>query len=49
MTEELAANLKDARIKRSAIMLRISPGGRHDSESWAARMPDAITFLFAAR
>ncbi|MSV27186.1 MAG: alpha/beta hydrolase [Bryobacterales bacterium] len=46
MTEELAANLRAARIKRSEVMLVVAPNGRHESTSWAARMPGAITFLF---
>lgn len=46
MTEILAANLKAAHIKNSSVMLFVAPNGRHDSAPWAARIPDAITFLF---
>jgi predicted alpha/beta superfamily hydrolase len=49
MTEELAANLKAARIKRSEVMLVVAPNARHDSASWAARMPDAMVFLFGGQ
>ena len=49
MTEDLAANLKAARIKRSEVMLVVAPNARHDSASWASRMPDAIIFLFGGR
>jgi len=48
MTEELAANLKTARIKHSDVLLVVAPNARHDSASWAARMADAIVFLFGA-
>lgn len=47
MTELLAAHLKDASIKRSEVMLSVAPNARHDSASWASRMPEAIVFLFA--
>jgi hypothetical protein len=46
MTEALAANLKAASIKRSDVMLTVAPNARHDSASWASRMPEAIIFLF---
>jgi predicted alpha/beta superfamily hydrolase len=49
MTEVLAANLKATYVKRSAVMLAVAPNARHDSAAWAARMPDAITFLFAQK
>lgn len=47
MTEALAANLRAAQIKRSEVMLEVAPNSRHDSASWASRMPAAIIFLFA--
>jgi predicted alpha/beta superfamily hydrolase len=38
-----AAGLGDDRLK-----VTVQEGGRHDEESWAARFPDALTFLFGA-
>jgi len=37
-----AAGLGDDRLK-----VVVQDGGRHDEESWAARFPDALAFLFA--
>jgi predicted alpha/beta superfamily hydrolase len=37
-----AGGLGDDRLK-----VAVQEGGRHDEESWAARFPDALTFLFA--
>jgi enterochelin esterase-like enzyme len=38
-----AAGLGDDRLK-----VVVQEGGRHDQESWAARFPDALTFLFSS-
>ena len=46
MTELLAANLEAAAIKRCKVLLQLAPNGRHDSASWASRMPESISFLF---
>ena len=46
MTQTLAANLRAAYIKRAEVLLVVDQNARHDSASWARRMPDAITFLF---
>ena len=46
MTERLAENLRAAQIKRSEVMIEVGPNSRHDSASWASRMPAAIIFFF---
>lgn len=46
MTQALAGNLKAAQIKRSEVMLVVDSNARHDSASWARRMPEALIFLF---
>jgi hypothetical protein len=46
MAETLASNLKAAYLKRPEAMLVVEPNANHGAESWAHRLPDAITFLF---
>jgi hypothetical protein len=46
MAETLASNLRAAYFKRSEVMLVVEPNANHSSESWARRLPGAITFLY---
>lgn len=46
MNRTLAANLQTAFMKHSQVNLVVDPGANHSSESWARRIPDAITFLY---
>ena len=47
MAQTLASNLRAAYFKRSEVMLVVEPNANHSSESWARRLPAAITFLFS--
>jgi len=47
MAQTLASNLRAAYFKRSEVMLVAEPNANHSSESWARRLPAAITFLFS--
>jgi hypothetical protein len=46
MAETLASNLRAAYFKRSEVKLVVEANANHSSESWAHRLPAAITFLF---
>jgi predicted alpha/beta superfamily hydrolase len=46
MTQTLASNLEAAFIKKPKVKLVIQHGATHSSESWAHRIPDAISFLY---
>ena len=46
MCEVLAANLKAAFINHPDVMLMVEPNANHTSESWARRLPKALTFLY---
>jgi hypothetical protein len=46
MNQTLASNLQAAFIKHPQVKLVVEPGGNHSSESWARRIPDAISFLY---
>jgi hypothetical protein len=46
MAETLESNVRAAYFKRSEVMLVVEPNANHNSESWARRLPAAITFLY---
>ena len=48
MAGTLASNLRAAYFKRSEVMLVVEPNANHGPESWARRLPAAITFLYGA-
>ena len=39
--------LGDAGVEPARIRLTVTPCGRHDEDAWAARLPDALRFLYA--
>ena len=39
--------LGDAGVEPARIRLTVAPCGRHDEDAWAARLPDALRFLYA--
>lgn len=56
VNEETVANVRRLeRVLRTAgladrrLRVRIEPGAGHTESAWAARLPDALTFLFGAR
>lgn len=40
--------LRAARVDAARIRVVITPCGRHDEAAWAARLPDALTFLYGS-
>lgn len=44
-----ADTLRAAGVDESRIRLVVTPCGQHDEAAWAARLPTALEFLFAAR
>ena len=46
MNRTLASNLQAAFMKHSQVKIVVEPGANHSSESWARRIPDAISFLY---
>ena len=46
MNRTLASNLQAAFMKHSQVKLVVEPGANHRSESWARRIPEAISFLY---
>jgi hypothetical protein len=49
MAETLANNFRAAFINRPYVTLTVEPEGRHRSESWARRFPQAAAALFGAQ
>lgn len=45
--ETLVGILKNAGLGDDRLRFVVQPGGRHNEASWAARLPDALAFLFA--
>jgi predicted alpha/beta superfamily hydrolase len=45
-TRELAGILRDAGLDETRLRLRIAEGASHSESAWAARFPEALSFLF---
>ncbi len=45
---DLAAAFRRAGVRERDLALTIAPGARHHESAWAARLPDALAFLFPA-
>ena len=43
---KLEAILRDAGLGDRRLRLRVAPGGTHSESAWAARLPEALEFLF---